>query len=184
LVGDPKRFEFKGYQIDIDGAKNLWNSFKGKTKEEKLTDCLSFAKNLGLSARNFCGKVFLMVFNEFPGYILSEVEDIEKGRAFKLFHEFVNDFCEQQIKSPLPEKFYEQTFYMTYNDFIMRLKNLLDIAQDENELVIGLNSICPDFGQFLFSRWLERQRKIPGVEDLVKKAQLLKTRLVNYINGG
>lgn len=176
------KVDLRGYQVDATSALKLWSSFSGRTDEEKIRDCMKFMQSLGLQASNACGKIYLMVKNKFLGFPLRSMKD-DPLKAVKLFGDFIEDFIRQHEISPAPLLFYHQAG-LTPEDFIVRVRAVLQWAKDDMELVVGLNSIIPQLGETLFSQWLLSQREIKASARLYKMAYLLKKRLTDFLGEG
>ncbi len=183
------RFSTTGFQIDEAHAKALWDSFAGKQDKEKLMDCFRFARSIGIDDEdNFCGKIFLMVKNRFLFPVITEREQKEKlpdsKKSFQLFREFVEELIRLHEQNPMPEEFYQQKFGMEYNNFMIALKNAVEFARDNTELVVMLNSISPQLGEQIFSKWLVIQRGINEKVGLTKRIASLKKRFEIFLKYG
>lgn len=174
-LGKDVRWDALGYQLDADIASKIWESLQGETTERKFVACEQLAKDLGLG-RNFCAKLFLMVKNRFPEFSGAIDLKPDRKKAFRLFSEFVENEIERLERTAFPENFFEQNLGITYEDFLFGMRNVLKFAEDETEIVMGLNSLVPQLGEWLFSLWVkENAEKKANI--LVKKAKVLKQLL-------
>jgi hypothetical protein len=149
--GEIRREVMEWYQLTEEAARNLYSSFEG------VDDCLRFATEIGLkSPADFCGKIYVLASGEFP--VIDIAKRVSATGAFKRFSDFASGVLERLKKEPLSPQVLKQ-LGVSQRDVIAGMESALQFARDEQDLVMMLNSITPEFGKKLFSEWVLAERK-------------------------
>jgi hypothetical protein len=152
--GEIRREVLEWYQLTEEAARNLYNSF------ESVDECLRFAVDIGLrSPADFCGKIYVLASGEFP--VIDVAKRVSATGAFKRFSDFVQGVLDKLRSEPLSPQVLRQ-LGVSQQFIVEGMESALRFARDEQDLVMMLNSITPEFGKRLFSEWVVSERRMMG----------------------